>query len=321
MLKLEMLSRWMKYGVLALGLGFVVILSQHFYGTDDEHTSMTKWGNAPIMNEDWYDMAKEYDEVYLTPGVWENREDHQRELIARNPDILFGTYFSLHTCPYWMSRGREGTYVKKLWDFQSKHLVYTELGDTASIWKNQPIYNVLDPDVRQGSVDILAEYCRDHGVNTVFLDYATKKLIRYDQKPDGVYGELDFDQDGIIHRYDRDEQDALELAYFDYIKRMRDTLPPRTKLVVNGNLAIFNPEFGRLFAEDGGIFLEDFPYYFWARSTDPDSVKWANALNPEYPNNVHDLMTRAQVYLGDRWDRARVKSTAKELGIMYTNVE
>lgn len=316
--KLEMLSRWMRYGILGLGLGAAVILAQHFYGTDDEYTSMTKWGNAPIMDEAWYDMAAEYDEVYLTPGVWENREDHQRELIARNPDILFGTYFSMHTVPYWMSRGREGSYVKKLWDFQIQHIVYTDVGDTASIWKNQPIWNVLDPEVRQGSINILDEYCRESGVNAIFLDYATGKLIRYDEKPDIVYGELDFDQDGVVHRYDEDEQVALENAMFDFIAQLRATLPTHTKLVVNGNLAIHNADFGKMFQEDGGIFLEDFPYYFWGPGSGPN---WDNALNPEYPNNVHDIMTRAQVYLGDKWMRTRVADTAKELGIMYCNVK
>ena len=278
------------------------------------------------------------------------KEKHPRaELIKRNPDIEFGTYFSMMTVPPWMKNavcstcGGEGIlwdegstslavndtialsfsgikavgrgcpdcggpgelstmrYPGKLWTFLSKNLAVTTTGDTASVWKNFPMYDVFNPAVRQGAANLLADYCEAEGITRVFLDYCSVPLVHYDLGFGGVSGELDLDRDGIAHRVDTDERDQLRDVWFAYIAVLRATLPQGTSLVANGRLAIRDSAFA---AAVDGIYLEDFPRYFW----------------PSRSEAVADLprliATGAEIYLDNPLQLEWISALADSLSIV-----
>lgn len=218
-----------------------------------------KWGSPPRMTEEWIEEAAGYDAVILSPGAWEGRRQVQSELIARNPGIEFGTYFSTHTCPTWMAMGREGTYVRSLWDWLSAHLAIDEHGDPAQFWngqKWQPAWDFTDRRSRLGAINRLADYVRDCGITQVFCDYCSAPVACWSPTWPGV--RADYNQNGLDHCEDPDEVELVANAWRDFVIELKSYLPQETTLIVNGTLALREDWFAACLAGHD-IYLELFP--------------------------------------------------------------
>jgi hypothetical protein len=292
MTHLTALTRWIAYGLLSLGLVGVARLAQELMAPDPHRSVVTQLGSFPIMDEAWLDDVSGYDIIFLTPGAWEGRETEQKELVMRNPDVEFGTYFSLHTCPVWMADAADSTYPGRLWAYLSKHLAVDAAGDTAMIWNGaryQPVYDLFEPGVMEGAAGILAGYCRAAGITAVFLDYASSPIACSGDS------RMDLDRNGVDQCADLDEQAVLAAAWRQYMDALHAALPG-VRLVVNGSLAVKDASFWDHLADRDGVFFESWPAYYW---TDFDAAAAAlPALLERGPNiyleNVnHDPRTTA----------------------------
>jgi len=262
--------------------------------------TLFKWGNPPVMDEEWIDMAAQYDEIQLSQGAWEGKAEVQAQLIARNVDIEFGTYFNLHTLQTWMENAPPGSYQRSLWALLSCYPAVDCDGNEARIWngnKWQPMWDIFNQSARLGACRILADYCAECGITSVFLDFASVPIACYDG---GNWMRVDYLRNGISQCDDPGEQYELWRLWFDYMEELRDALPKNTSLLLNGNHAIRYDDFRDLV---DAVFLEDFPAHHW------DS--WDEAVE-DIPRLQDGGDTT--VYLCNRQNDQRITDLAAEMG-------
>lgn len=248
---------------------------------DWQNTAYMKLGNCPDPTPAWVDDHAQYDFVALTWGAWADprMQNVGERMRARNPDIHLGTYVSTHACPPWMRDAPEGTWARRWWDAMSTHLAFTTEGDTAAIFKNAYVWNVLDPAARADAVVLLNAYAREQHIDWAMLDFITVPMpnlkVWQDPKWEAAEaGDLDFNQNGVGHWNDPGEQAALRVAWGRFMAEIRASLPAGFLLIPNGALAIQDPSFSK---DVDGCYVEGFPRWFFGSG---DSMDYGAALHP-----------------------------------------
>lgn len=271
-------------------LGTAVYLARSLKESDEDWqaTALIKWGNPPVPTHQWIVSTATYDFVGLSWGVWANpgMKAAADSIRMRNLDIHLGTYFNLHTVPNWCRRDAErgGTgWPARLWTDLSPFIVLTAEGDTAAIWKDEPVFNVLDPRARAAAAKVLGDYARATGVSWAMLDFVSVPLESF-RLPGYPVREPDFDGNGLACRDDPAERAALRLAWGAYMTELRAAVPPGFLLIPNGGLALTDQTFSLL---TDGCYVEGFGKWFYGSGDSPD---YSAALSPLYgPQSVPNL--------------------------------
>jgi hypothetical protein len=310
------------------GIALAVILAQ-FLGRPLDHqlSGYLKLGNAPMADEAWLDDKAHYDFLAFTFGAWSKPPmvGAKAGLIARNPGISLGTYFSMFTAAQWTKRAYESypdSWGGRWWAGLSPYLARTNENDpvtgrpdTAAIFMNNYVWNVTLPAARAVAVDLLNQYVREEGLDWAMLDFCSVPLpnLKVDQGPqweEMEYGDLDFDQNGIGHWDDFAEQQLLDQSWRDFIRELRAALPKSFLLIPNGKLAIEDPDFRTLV---DGCYVEGFPMWHFGTP----NANYTNALDPTYPNSLWNLCGKnvwhndpGYVFLEDRFDRGQLGCVA-----------
>jgi hypothetical protein len=273
-------------------LWVATVLAEPINDTEQENqlSAWIKWGNPPTMDEAWADHAAQYDFVAYAPGVWEGKSKARRMLRKRNPDIRIGTYFQMHTLPYWLQRSNPESYPGRLWAAGSPFLARTTTGDTAAIYRNYPVYDFTNPDARAAIIAELNRYVRANHLDWALLDYCPVAIPDHRQGWPGVEGDMDLNGNGVGYWDDDDEPAFAISAWYDYLEEMRAILPDGFLLIPNGNLAMRKDSFARLV---DGCFVENFPHWFFGSQ----APNYQNALDKNFPNSLHNLTAP------HRWNR------------------
>lgn len=298
--------------VLGLSLSSAVLISRLFSESQNDHqlSAYVKWGSAPMPTEEWIEEKSKYDFLAFTFGVWDlSRFDGvKEELMKRNADIRMGTYFGLHSAGRWMRVAPEDSWGGRYWNTVKPYLARTTVGDTAAIFKDAYVWDLTNPVARSAVVDLLRAYVDSTGIDWAMLDFASVPLPNLKQFQDPMWeemeeGDLDFDQDGVGHWDDPDEQQLLRESYYAFMREMKSALPNEFLLIPNGALAIYDPEFSALV---DGCYSETFPSYFYGNVSD----QFTNALYPTYPTSLWNLTNQSRWYgnegfvlIEDHWDR------------------
>lgn len=265
----------------------VLLATQLQQGVRDQQLGLIKWGSRPSYEaEGWYDVTAQYDWVAFSLGAFDFNADKVDSLVVRNVDIMVGTYFNAITDGPWGRKAPEGYTIRAMTDtIRGRYAITTE-GDTASIWKNFPMYDFFDEDVVNDVTDVLADYVVTNKLDWVFIDHFNVVIPDLMQwQPEFLpfrEGDPDLDRDGIGHWDDLDEQEAYRIKCAEFINIIRSKLPPSVKLIPNGSLAMRDDSFSLL---TDGCFIENFPQHFFG-SQDPN---WENAFDPDYPFSVYNI--------------------------------
>jgi len=273
-------------------------IAQQVYHEDYQNTAFAKWGSSPRPDSLWVFEKSQYDFVVFSPNSWDKKSMKQarEDLLTENLDIMLGSYQWAFNVPMWAITAAENGYEGYSTDFfraAEPYWAVTTEGDTASIWKHNPIFDVFNPECRTAVIQSMDKYIRRNQLDWMMLDFISVPLPNLKQFQDDVYsenehGDLDFDRDGIGHWDDPDEQQKLAEVWVAYIKEMRETFPQNFKIIPNGNTAIKDPLFAKLV---DGCYIEHFPEWFFG-SVPPN---FPNAFDPEYPNSLWELSR------SDRW--------------------
>lgn len=312
--RLLILAAFMMSGIITLPM--LANFSQQFFEKeeDNELVCWFKNGSAPVYDEETIEYAAQFDFIAHAPGSWRYRQDAIKELKKKNIDIMIGEYFPVNTFGPWIlnQEGNLNHYYGRLMAAVDGRWAVSSTGDTASIWKNHPMYDFIDPDVRHDIITVAVEYVRENNIDWFMCDYFQTMLQQYNFDYPGVEGFLDLDRDGIPQREwvtdehgntivikDEDEIQLMYEANLAYLTELKERLPKEFLVIPNGNLAIFNDEFAAL---ADGIYIEKFPYWFFG-TQEPNLP---NALDPEYPQSLHNLTAEGRynrnpgfVFLGD----------------------
>lgn len=236
--RLPLISKALK--IMGLSLSTARYIASQFYADPKPLTAWIKWGNAPVMTEDWINHAAKFDFIALSPGVWEGKREVRDALMRKNLDIRIGTYFQMHTLPFWMRRASPSTYPGKLWNVLHPYIVRNENGQFISIYNSQPLYNFLDQTVRSLAIRRLVEYVEAEDIDWAFLDFCSLQLPNFDGGT------------GISEA----QQAQLPAVWYDYIDELRAALPRDFLLIANGSLGTTHRDFREKL---DGVYLERYP--------------------------------------------------------------
>jgi len=232
-------------------------------------------GNAPPVTEEYVTYAAKFDFVMHANGVWAGRQGAMDRIHKRNPNTRLGEHLPTCSTGPWIIReeGKDNYYGRLMAAIDGRWAVTTER-DTASIWKNFPIFDFMDPSVRTDVIRVIADHARVDRVQWFMWDYFQEQY-GHPSREDGVFGELDLDRDGIAHKEDPDERELMHKVFRWYVAEMRDALPDSVLLIPNGNMAMFHNDFAKLF---DGIYIEQFPNWFFGGQ----GPLLHNALDPTF---------------------------------------
>jgi hypothetical protein len=286
---------WMvTVGVALFGAGLfgAFQIAQQVYHEDYQDTAFVKWGSAPRPDSLWVVEKSQYDFLAFSPNAWDNEsmQEAREELLKENLDIMLGSYIWAFNVPTWAITAAENGYEGFSTDFfraAEPYWAVTTEGDTATIWKDNPIFDVFNPECRTAVIQSMNTYIRRNHIDWMMLDFISVPIphLMYNENE---IGDLDFDRDGIGHWVDLDEQQKLAEVWVDYIEEMRETFPQNFKIIPNGESAIKDPLFAKLV---DGCYIEHFPEWFFGET----SPNFNNAFDPEYPNSLWELSR------SDRW--------------------
>jgi len=282
---------------------------------DYHQTAFMKLSNAPIPSGAWIATHAPYNYVAVSYGVWDNipMRTAYKQLKQVNPSIKLGTYYSVHSIGQWMVKAPLDTRARGYWEAMKPYLAHTTTGDTASIYQNAYLWNVLDPRARLAAIEQLVFYVRDNRLDWAMLDFISVPLpnLKSPYWESFEDGDLDLDGNGVSHWEDTDEQVALRAAFGDYIAQARSLLPPGFRLIPNGSLALMDTTFSRLV---DGCYVEGFPAWFYGS----DTGSYVNAFNDAYGPQSLPQLTRygrwavkdPAIMIEDRYDRGLIAYVA-----------
>lgn len=314
--------------VFGLSLAGISKIATHVYESqkDNQRTAYTKWGSTPKIDERWISEKATYDFIAVSPGAWDSpsMQEAKIELQRQNLDILIGSYISAFTSSQWTKdaydRNIEG-FLYDWWEATSPYLAYTTECDTAAIFKNNYVFDVFNPECRTAVIGVMNDYIVRNDLDWIMLDFISVPIPNLKKWQDPIWeemelGDLDFDQNGIGHWDDREEQRQLRTVWDLYIEEMRDTFPSDLLIIPNGGLSIKDPLFSALV---DGCYVEGFPQWFFGTA----EANYTNALDPEYFNSLWILANpdrwrtpRNFVMIEDRYDRG----TFGYISMMFDNV-
>lgn len=235
-------------------------------------------------------------------------------LRQRNLTIRMGSYFPAWFVYGWQRRAgdslRRDSISGEWWNTLNRYIVRTDSldpgtanMDTAALWLDDMVINVLNPDCRHAMVDIYQRHLGKR-VDFLMLDFLTIPLPdmkvwqgpRYQRQE---HGDLDFDGNGTNLYHDPAEQAALRQAFISLLTELHAAMP-NMLLLPNGNLALWDTTVARL---TDGVYLEKFPeclagwQFDFVRAVSADNPIGLPALTaPRYRNG------RGLVWLEDSYD-------------------
>lgn len=268
------------------GLAGALYLSRQFHEAEIDHqnSALIKWGNPPTPNAELLTTVKPYDLVAFSWGVWDTpaMKQSMSDMRKQNLDVHLGTYFPMFTAPQWCKKDAErgGTgWGARWWNAMSPYLAHTTEGDTAAIFTNQYVYNVLNPLARKAAVAELKAYRDSTGITWAMLDFCSVplpnlKASQGQQWEEMEHGDMDLDGNGVGHWEDFEEQRALNAAWHEYIKELRVALGPDFLLIPNGTLAMYSTDFSKLV---DGCYVEGFSKWFYGGG---ETMRFDVAMDP-----------------------------------------